>query len=85
MGFNSGLKDLRFRTWAIISGDQLSSHVSVSKIQHFFSAHWSVHRNNIVVYKSQQDAHVTEFIFVLELLYMFQVSLSPIFRSTKQL
>jgi hypothetical protein len=28
----------------------------------FFYVHWSVHRNNILVYKSQQDAHVTEFI-----------------------
>ena len=42
-----------------------------------------MHRNNILVYKSQQDAHITEFIFVRELLYMFRVSLSPIFRSTK--
>ena len=41
--------------------------------------------HNGLVYKSQQDAHVTEFIFVWELLYMFQVSLAPIFRSTKQL
>ena len=31
-----------------------------------------MHRNNILVYKSQQDAHVTEFIFVRELLYMFR-------------
>jgi len=38
----------------------------------------------ILVYKSQQDANVTEFIFVRELLYVFRVSLSPIFRSTKQ-
>jgi len=30
-----------------------------------FNVHGSVrHRNNIPVYKSQQDAHVTEFIFV---------------------
>jgi hypothetical protein len=29
-----------------------------------FNVHGSVHRNNIIVYKSQQDAHVTEFIFV---------------------
>jgi len=27
-----------------------------------FNVHGSVHRNNILVYKSQQDAHVTEFI-----------------------
>jgi hypothetical protein len=40
---------------------------------------------NILVYKSQLDAQVTEFIFVWQLLYMFRVSLSPIFRSTKQL
>jgi hypothetical protein len=49
------------------------------------NVHGSVHRNNILVYKSQQDAHIAEFIFVWELLYMFRVSLSPIFRSTKQL
>jgi hypothetical protein len=35
--------------------------------------------------KSQQDAHVIEFIFIWRLHYMFRVSLSPIFRSTKQL
>ena len=29
-----------------------------------FNVHGSVHRNNILVYKSQQDAQVTEFIFV---------------------
>jgi hypothetical protein len=28
----------------------------------FFNVHGSVHRNNIIVYKSQQDAQVTEFI-----------------------
>ena len=28
------------------------------------NVHGSVHRNNILVYKSQQDAHVTEFNFV---------------------
>jgi hypothetical protein len=38
-----------------------------------------------LVHKSQQDAQVTEFIFVRELHYMFRVSLSPIFRGTKQL
>ena len=27
-----------------------------------FIIHGSVHRNNILLYKSQQDAHVTEFI-----------------------
>ena len=35
---------------------------------------------NILLYKSQQDAHVTE--FILQLLYMFWALLSPIFRST---
>jgi len=50
-----------------------------------FNVHGSVNRNNILVYKSQQDAHVIEFIFVWELLYMFRASLSPIFRTTKQL
>jgi len=29
-----------------------------------FNVHGAVHRNSILVYKSQQDAHVTEFIFV---------------------
>jgi hypothetical protein len=29
-----------------------------------FNVHGSVHCDNILVYKSQQDAHVTEFIFV---------------------
>jgi hypothetical protein len=49
-----------------------------------FNIHVSEHRNNILVYKSQTDAHVTEFIFVWELLYMFRVSLSTIFSSTKK-
>jgi hypothetical protein len=30
-----------------------------------FNVHGSVRRNDILVYKSQQDAHVTEFIFCL--------------------
>jgi len=55
------------------------------QIPHTFNVHGSVHRNNILVYKSQQDAHVTGFSFVRELLCMFRVSLSPIFRSIKQL
>jgi hypothetical protein len=42
------------------------------------------HNNSILVYKSQQDAQVRVY-FVWQLLYMFQASLSPIFRSTKQL
>jgi hypothetical protein len=50
-----------------------------------FNIHGSVHRNYILIWKSQQDAQVTEFIFIWWLLYMFRVSLSPIFRSTKQL
>jgi len=54
-----------------------------SNLMFFFNVHWSVHRNNILVHKSQQDAHVTEFIW--QSLYMFRASLSPIFRSTKQL
>jgi len=29
-----------------------------------FNVHGFVYRNNILVYKSQQDAQVTEFIFV---------------------
>jgi hypothetical protein len=32
-----------------------------------FNVHGSVHRNNMLVYKSQQDAYVKEFIFVWEL------------------
>ena len=48
-----------------------------------FCEKWNLYK--IWVYKSQQDAHVTEFIFVWELLYTFRVSLSPVFRSTKQL
>ena len=36
------------------------------------NVHGSVHRNNILVYKYQQDAQVTKFIFVWELLYMFR-------------
>jgi len=28
----------------------------------FFNIYGSVHRNNILLYKSQQDTHVTEFI-----------------------
>jgi hypothetical protein len=31
------------------------------KISYFFNVHGSVHRNNTLVYKSQQDAQVTEF------------------------
>ena len=30
--------------------------------QNIFNIHRSVHRNNILLYKSQQDAHITEFI-----------------------
>ena len=29
-----------------------------------FNIHESVHRNNILIQKSQQDAHITEFIFI---------------------
>jgi hypothetical protein len=32
------------------------------EILNTFNVHGSVHRNNILVYKSQQDAHVTDFI-----------------------
>jgi hypothetical protein len=45
----------------------------------------TLENSSILVYKSQQDADVTEFIFIWELLYMFRASLSLIFRSTKQL
>jgi len=36
----------------------------VTELPIFFNVHRSLHRNNILVYKSQQDAHVTDFIFV---------------------
>ena len=39
-----------YRPWCVLAG--------VNK----FNVHGSVHRNNILVYESQQDAHVTEFI-----------------------
>jgi hypothetical protein len=31
-----------------------------------------MHRNNILVYKSQQDAHVTRAYFIWQLFYMFR-------------
>jgi hypothetical protein len=31
-------------------------------LSYIFDVHGSVHRNNILVYKSQQDAHIIEFI-----------------------
>jgi hypothetical protein len=39
-------------------------HISTFKCDNksIFNVYWSVHRNNILVYKSQQDAQVTEFI-----------------------
>jgi hypothetical protein len=36
--------------------------VSKQEGANFFNIHGSVHRNNILVHKSQQDAQVTEFI-----------------------
>jgi hypothetical protein len=36
-------------------------HVKVL-LRFIFNVHGSAHRNNILVYKSPQDAHVTEFI-----------------------
>jgi hypothetical protein len=62
----------------------LISSLSWTQILFFFNIHGSEHSNYIVIRKSQPDAHVTEFIFIWWLLYMFRVS-SPIFRSTKQL
>jgi hypothetical protein len=50
-----------------------------------FNVHGSVHRNKILVYKSQQDAYVTEFILSDNCSTCFGPSLSPNFRSTKQL
>jgi hypothetical protein len=44
-----------------------TSLVSVYRVivhKHIFNVHGSVQHNNILVYKSQQDAQVTEFIFV---------------------
>jgi hypothetical protein len=36
--------------------------ITLSLLPPFCYVHESVHCNNILVYKSQQDAHVTEFI-----------------------
>jgi hypothetical protein len=44
----------------------------------------SAGRTDKLIYKSQQHAHVRVY-FILQLLYMFRASSSPIFRSTKQL
>jgi hypothetical protein len=38
-----------------------------------FNVHGSVHRNNILVYKSQQDAQVTEFSFVTDFILLATV------------
>jgi len=43
-----------------------------------------VHRNNILVY-NYNKMHKSQILFIWQLLYMFQASLSPIFRSTKLL
>jgi hypothetical protein len=51
----------------------------------YFNVHGSMHRNNILIYKSQQMHMSQSLFFFWELLYMFRVSLPPIFRSTKQL
>ena len=32
-----------------------------SHLLYFFNVHGPVHRNNTLIYKSQQDVHVTEF------------------------
>jgi hypothetical protein len=49
----------------VIHSDAMLEHeFSYKKICLFFNVHGCIHRNNILVYKSQQDAHVTEFIFV---------------------
>jgi len=49
-----------------------------------FNVHGSVYRNNILVYNSNK-MHSHRVYLIWQLLYMFRASLSPIFRSTKQL
>jgi len=39
--------------------------------------------HQIYINKSQQDATVCSYLFTANLLYMFQVSIAPIIRSTK--
>jgi hypothetical protein len=41
-----------------------------------FNIHGPVHRNNILLYKSQQDAHVTEFIYLTIALYVSGVTIT---------
>jgi len=41
-----------------------------------FNIHGSVHRNNILLYKSQQDAHVTEFILFATALHVSGVTIT---------
>jgi hypothetical protein len=40
-----------------------------------FNVHGSVHRNNIIIYKSQQDTHVTEFIYLTTALHVSGVTI----------
>ena len=41
-----------------------------------FNAHGSVQRTNILIYKSQQDAHVTEIIFLTTTLHVSGVTIT---------
>jgi len=47
-----------------------------------FLAHGSVHRNSMLI-KIHLDATVCRYLFTAKLLYMFQVSTTPIIRGTK--
>jgi len=49
-----------------------------------FNVHGSVHHNNILIHISNK-MHCYRVYLIWQLLFMFQVSPSPIFRSTKQL
>jgi len=53
---------IKGRFWA--SKEKVKLYDKFAKTEPKFNVHGSVHRNNILVYKSQQDAHFTEFIFV---------------------
>jgi len=52
----------RFRRKRLYNIEELLLHSKPLLFYIKFSIHGSVHRNNILIYKSQQDAHVTEFI-----------------------
>jgi hypothetical protein len=52
----------RFRRKRLYKVEELLLHSKPLLFHMKFNVHGSVHRNNILIYKSQQDAHVTEFI-----------------------